>query len=217
MLPCQNRNLMTYRRKKRTILKDQRQDEAEDLVELLLEQAVPSTPEAWFRSAWKDGKNAIVLGTNIGYKLCNEAPASESIDVVDDVLEFADTCFSMTKVDAYWTAQELKTRCEVEVETFKYVPVAVLNMIQKWASHSDGGGVLYNVHLQKLCEEFLMTGGEIATIEPLVCRWRARDAIGIAIADLDGDHEPKDSLLQKRLRAFEQAWNRGLYKVAYCI
>lgn len=188
---------------------------AEELIELLSEQAAPSTPKEWFQTPWHDGMNAIAL-SNILANTVYSALSANSL--VEEILQFSAAEYHETgKVEAYWKAQELKESCPQEVAQFDYMFIAILNMIQKWASHSDGGGALYNTHLQGLCEKFLEGGGEVDMIEPVVRRWRARDAVGVSILDVASDHEPKDANIQKRLRAFEQAWVRGLYKVAYCV
>jgi hypothetical protein len=184
-------------------------NDPDDLFALLLEQAVPSTPDTWFEPPWKEGRNAIWLGRDLIEVFFEE---QELPPTVEGILQFiVDSTLTIDTVDAYWTAQELK---QVASESSHHATtlVDVLDMIQKWTSRSDGGGWGYNGILKRICERFISNGGNIETIEPIVRRWRARDAIGLI-----EQGEPADQTLQRRLRAFESAWVRGLYKVAYCI
>lgn len=184
-------------------------EDTDDLFTLLLEQAVPSTPEQWFVVPWTDGRNAFALGLKLICSIEHSEDTNKFITKIENLSKTKE----MTSI--YWEAQELKVEVlhsnEVKISEHLFY---ILEMIQKWASHSDGGGHVYNGILLRLCNKYINNGSDIATIEPTVRRWRSRDAIRIS-SDIDG--EPQDIVIQRRLRAFESAWQRGLFKVAYCV
>lgn len=214
---------MAPRRRRRAIPRPH-PEESDDLFTLLLEQAVPSTPDAWFKEPWKDGRNAAWLGARLieasfEDELAKvgsvEMRASDTVKPIQAIISFVEDVVTRPRElsTAYWTAFDLKASARA-LSNHAGILSAVLDMIQKWLAHSDGGGHVYNGTLQRICEKLLDDGSDLERLEQLVRRYRGRDAIGLTPAD---DIEPGDPTIKRRLHAFESAWLRGLFRVAYCV
>lgn len=183
--------------------------EQDDLIALLLEQTVPSTPAAWFESPWKDGRNAIRLAVT----LAEPIPAT-----LHSPRAFLLICLDgeVMNSTAYWQASKFRNTIRADAFADPCSAVALeraMEMYMRWASRSDGGGLGYNMHLSSICEYMLEHGRQLEEIEPIVRKGRQRDFVGVAF----DDPEPADEQMQRRLRAFETAWKAGLFKVAFCV
>lgn len=186
-----------------------REPEHEDLFALLWEQAVPSTPIHWFEMPWRNPANAIRLAV---------ALAAHTSRWTNDQSELVQFLLKSHTDDsaAYEQASLMRSLARSDEDALLTSAIALeraLEMFLRWKANSDGGGLLYNDHLLAICEQLLNHGAALEVVEPIVRKWRQRDAIGIGV----NDAEPEDAVTQRRLRAFETAWKAGLFKVAFCV
>ena len=128
---------MSQRRRRRKAIRPEH-DEADDLFQLLLEQAAPSTPKQWFEAPWRSGLHAIKLGADL---LAAMIPHTKAIgDPVFEAINFASAIEEHAFESLYWDAQNLK-----EVNLTQVVSASLVNnaleLVQKFAARSDGGGV----------------------------------------------------------------------------
>jgi hypothetical protein len=195
------------RRRKRRSDRTSEPTDTFDLRELLEEQAVPSTPEAWFEARWNIGLNAIRLGIDLVEETMTDPSTTEAITAIRKLIE-GERIFT----DAlYWPAQDMKD--EFRALKDGEIVIGPLDMIQKLSARSDGGGEVYNQILLRMCNVFLASGGGADKIEPIVRRWRARDFVKL----VPDQAEPGDPATQKRIRTFEHFWQKRLFRFAFCV
>jgi hypothetical protein len=178
--------------------------DASDLFALLLEQSVPSTPQGWFSVPWRNGFHAVWLAYHLDLDLRSDG--RELRKSVFDCLIGAENSARVETPKYYWSARKL-IRALTQNMVFPEALISALRMMQLYVSSSDGGGHGYNEHLLSLCEKLLERGHTEETLARSVRQARAVDVVGAATS----------SEQQRRLAAFYTAWDRGLYKLAYCV
>lgn len=175
-----------------------------DLFALLLEQSVPSTPQGWFSVPWRNGFRAIWLAYQLDF-----GTGSYSLELrkrVYDCLINAEKSVRTETTQYYWAARGLIRELAQSV-VFPEAMISALRMMQLYVSSSDGGGQGYNDHLLMLCERVMERGLSEHNVGRAVRHSRALDVVS----------DEDSPTYQRRLAAFYTAWDRGLYKLAYCV
>lgn len=163
-------------------------DDLVELARLLDEQRVDKNAAGWFSVPWRDGWNAMRLAFELSKGLeVQEWHTTMATWINDRVLS----------AQAYWEAGDfLENLHGGGLNPFAR---AALRCYQLLVSSSDAGGQGYNRILFPVFDAH-----PPEKFESAVSYWRQRDALG-AFHD------------ERRRRAFNIAWERGLYKAAYAI
>lgn len=164
------------------------------------ERRLDKNAEGWFSVPWRDGWNAVSLGHAAYFLLDYRAPSTVSSVAADLGLWLSER---RTDAFAYWNIDD----AIAEVGRASLMLRAALRCMQIVIARSDGGGEVYNAILRPAFDSYTPEAIE-SVIEPIRCL----DALGFGSP---GATHPES--YERRKKAFQIAWRRGLYRAAYAL
>lgn len=167
-------------------------DELVELARVIDEQRLDKNAAGWFSVPWRDGWNAVNLALDASQRAYRSSDPNE----VPEWALFLGRLIRDRELSsqAYLTADMF-----IESRQVAAFARAALRCYQLLVSRSDAGGDGYNRILFPLFD-----AQEPEAHEGTIRYWRAQDALGGFVDE-------------RRRAAFNTAWNRGLYKVAYAV
>lgn len=199
---------MRHKPKRKPKKKPKLDDELIELASVIAEVQLENNARGWFEMPWRSGWNAARLVVALWHleriELANAGRRAQStpsgFDDLADVLASED-------IDAitasYEDLEDLRVQLTASGDrTLAQAP----RFLQMMIAGTSGRGANYNAMLIRLFERSSVA---TPTLADIVRVHRCRDAIGVA-HNLDTNDA-------RRKRAFEIAWDRGLYRAAYAL
>jgi hypothetical protein len=169
----------------------------DELAAVLAESKLDAGPAGWFTAPWRDGWNAVQLARDLA-ELENDGWADYE-RAVDTFLR-VHVATRANDASTYYEAEEYLRGSAC------YFQSAALRCLQLVISKSHGGGDVYNVVLRIAFDrEKTLPSPERAA--DLVMEHRGYDTLDTTLM-MQGEK------YDRVRRAFQTAWNRGLYAVA---
>lgn len=168
---------------------------------MLDERRLDQNAQGWFSIPWREGLNAVSLAHAAFFDLEFEKKSAAILAVAQDLGLWLSE--RRTDTFTYWLADEALS----EIGSSSPFLRAALRCLQIRIARSDGDGEVYNAILRPTFD-FYQTTPEI---ELNVERHRMLDALGgydLKVARHDNE---------RRKKAFQIAWRRGLYRAAYAL
>lgn len=186
----------------------------DDLAELAIAldaQRLDKNAVGWFSVPWRFGWNALALAQHV-------ARQHETLEVKSEILSYVAGAYGIHRADAeiYFRLGEYLERGSAFPDApaprqLHELTRACLRVYQTIIAHSDAGGEAYNAILRPVFEKLLPED-----IEDPVLFWRRVDALGDP-ESAGNPRFPHETIIRGRIRAFDLAWSRGLYRAAYAV
>lgn len=168
-------------------------DELIELSTLLYEHKLDSNAAGWLSIPWRNGWNAVSLAHDVAHDNEDGCPTG-------------DECLGvLAPLGAWIRHKDLSTTSYqdagdiLERGSMHKVMRAAYRCYQVLVARSDAGGEAYNELMRPAFEAL-----EPANIADQILYWRRRDVLGHVFDE-------------RRMRAFDIAWRRGLYRAAYAL
>lgn len=182
---------------KRKPARERVDDDLADLITLLDEHRGETSVKGWLSVPWRDGWNAAHLALNIAGAVSQEeyertrATSHELMDIMTSGNRTQSTYEALEDIlrTIRWSSATPALRVAARI-------------MQVVIAKSDGGGHVENVILEPIVT---------SESEPWMLAHRAIDALGLNVL---GTNTPE---AVRRKKAFDTAWKRGLYRVAYAL